>query len=239
MTWPSRPTRNLVKFQLDRSPGRPPFCPRSQWKTRVRVVAVHVDLGEHREGHAVVALAERRDLVLGAGLLVAELVAGKPSTVKPWSANSSWSAWRPSYCGVRPHSEAVLTTSTTWPSYDDRSTSWPSMPTRGEVPESAHGVQCAGPAQATHGQATMCRWPGPAARSRPGCAWPSRITRTRRSPRSSRISSSSISSTSPQTTYCRPRSGRAPSPAGSARGPRWPPAPAPAQPGRTARSAAP
>ena len=39
------------------------------------VVAVDVDLGEHREGHAVVDLAELADLLLGAGLLAAELVA--------------------------------------------------------------------------------------------------------------------------------------------------------------------
>src|SRR5690606_14238733 len=36
---------------------------------------VDVDLGEHRERHPVVALAELRDLLLVAGLLVAELVA--------------------------------------------------------------------------------------------------------------------------------------------------------------------
>jgi len=41
----------------------------------VGVVAVHVDLGEHGERDAVVLLAEGRDLVLGARLLVAELVA--------------------------------------------------------------------------------------------------------------------------------------------------------------------
>ena len=39
----------------------------------VRVVAVHVRLLHQRERHAVVALAERRDLVVGAGLLPAEL----------------------------------------------------------------------------------------------------------------------------------------------------------------------
>src|SRR4051794_13852983 len=44
---------------------------------RVRVVAVDVDLLEHREADAVVALAERADLVVAAGVLAAELVAGE------------------------------------------------------------------------------------------------------------------------------------------------------------------
>src|SRR5215218_4877699 len=41
---------------------------------RVRVVAVDLDLGEQRERHAVVALAERGGLLVGIGVLVAELV---------------------------------------------------------------------------------------------------------------------------------------------------------------------
>ena len=44
---------------------------------RVGVGAVDVDLGEHREGDAVVDLAELLDLGLGAGLLAPELVAGE------------------------------------------------------------------------------------------------------------------------------------------------------------------
>jgi hypothetical protein len=45
-----------------------------QW---VRLVAVDVDLGEHREAHAVVLFAEGADLFLRARLLAAELVAGE------------------------------------------------------------------------------------------------------------------------------------------------------------------
>src|SRR5580765_60868 len=40
-------------------------------------VAVHVDLREHRERHAVIDLAEGFDLRLGSWLLLAELIAGK------------------------------------------------------------------------------------------------------------------------------------------------------------------
>ena len=41
------------------------------------VVALNVDLGHHREGHAVVLLTELPDLTRRAGLLPAELVAGE------------------------------------------------------------------------------------------------------------------------------------------------------------------
>src|ERR1039458_1574519 len=44
---------------------------------RMRVVAVDLDLGEQWEVHSVIDLAERFDLVIGARLLMAELVAGK------------------------------------------------------------------------------------------------------------------------------------------------------------------
>jgi hypothetical protein len=43
----------------------------------VGAVAVDVDLGEHRERHAVVLFAERTDLFLAARFLAAELVAGE------------------------------------------------------------------------------------------------------------------------------------------------------------------
>ena len=43
----------------------------------MRVFPVDIDLGEHREAHAVVELAELADLVLGPWLLRAELVAGE------------------------------------------------------------------------------------------------------------------------------------------------------------------
>ena len=44
---------------------------------RVRVVAIDVDLGEHRKGHGIVAGAEFLDLLRVARLLAAELVAWK------------------------------------------------------------------------------------------------------------------------------------------------------------------
>ena len=44
---------------------------------RVGVLAVDVDLGEHRKAHAVILLAECADLAFAARLLMAELVAGK------------------------------------------------------------------------------------------------------------------------------------------------------------------
>ena len=76
-TAPSRPTRNLVKFHLIALAEQAALLRAEPGEERVRVVAVDVDLGEHREGDAVVALAERRDLGLVARLLVAELVAGE------------------------------------------------------------------------------------------------------------------------------------------------------------------
>jgi len=42
-----------------------------------RILAVDVQLAEDREGHAVVDLAEGLDVIVGAGVLVVELVAGK------------------------------------------------------------------------------------------------------------------------------------------------------------------
>ena len=50
---------------------------------RRRVLAVDVDLGEQRKRDAVVDLAERLDLLLAAGLLRAELVAGKAEDLEP------------------------------------------------------------------------------------------------------------------------------------------------------------
>jgi hypothetical protein len=43
----------------------------------MRAVAVDFDLRKEREGHAVVQLAERFDLFVATGLLVAELIAWK------------------------------------------------------------------------------------------------------------------------------------------------------------------
>src|SRR4051794_35628638 len=50
---------------------------------RVATVAVHLDLLGHREGDAVRRRAERLDLVRGAGLLLAELVAGDAEHAEP------------------------------------------------------------------------------------------------------------------------------------------------------------
>src|ERR1700722_532625 len=50
---------------------------------RVTAIAVHVDLLEHRERHAVGARAELLDLLGGAGLLAQELVAGEPEDTEP------------------------------------------------------------------------------------------------------------------------------------------------------------
>src|SRR5262245_61516363 len=50
---------------------------------RVRAGAVDVDLGHHRERHAVVELAERRERVVAAGVLGAELVARKAEHDEP------------------------------------------------------------------------------------------------------------------------------------------------------------
>ena len=76
-TSPSLPTRNLVKFHLICAAEQAALLRAEPDEERVRVVAVDVDLGEHREGDPVVALAEGRDLGLVARLLVAELVAGE------------------------------------------------------------------------------------------------------------------------------------------------------------------
>ena len=51
---------------------------------------------------------------------------GKPRTVKPFSPYVACSRSSPSYCGVRPHLDATLTISATWPSWSWRSASPPS-----------------------------------------------------------------------------------------------------------------
>src|SRR5205823_2976028 len=49
---------------------------------RRRSRTVHIDLREEREGHAIVEIAELRDLGFVAGLLRAELVAGKSENLQ-------------------------------------------------------------------------------------------------------------------------------------------------------------
>src|SRR4051794_25949609 len=44
---------------------------------RVRLIAINVDLGKHRKADVVIALAKLFDLPRVAGLLAAELIAGK------------------------------------------------------------------------------------------------------------------------------------------------------------------
>jgi len=41
------------------------------------ILAIDLDLGEHRKGHAVIARTKGRDLRLVAGLLMSELITGK------------------------------------------------------------------------------------------------------------------------------------------------------------------
>src|ERR1700722_18042033 len=81
----------------------------------MRVRAVDLDLGEHREGHLVFLGAEILDFDLIARLLMAELVAGEAETAKPRARNRRCSASRPAYCGVNPHRLATLTISSAWP----------------------------------------------------------------------------------------------------------------------------
>ncbi len=49
------------------------------------------------------------------GSCPANWLQGKPSTTRPASRCCRHSASNPSYCGVKPHLDAVLTTSTTLP----------------------------------------------------------------------------------------------------------------------------
>ena len=67
-----------MKFHLIACvPRRPGASLLQRLEQRVRVRAVDLDLGEHREGHVVVGGAELLDFGLVAGLLMAELVAGE------------------------------------------------------------------------------------------------------------------------------------------------------------------
>ena len=76
---------------------------------RMGIVAIDVDLVEHRETYTVVQLAEFLNLPAGARLLRAKLVTGKPSTdFKPVVLILPVQVFQPSYCGVKPHLLAVL-----------------------------------------------------------------------------------------------------------------------------------
>ena len=78
MTSPVPDTRNFSKFHV-MSPAVPSASGvgRQLLVDRVAVVAVHVDLLEQREGHAVGGRAELLDLLRRARLLAHELVAGE------------------------------------------------------------------------------------------------------------------------------------------------------------------
>jgi hypothetical protein len=81
----------------------------------VAVVAVHVDLLEEREAHAVGGRAELLDLLRRARLLAHELVAREADDREAPVAVGLLQRSRPSYCGVRPHLEATLTTRSVLP----------------------------------------------------------------------------------------------------------------------------
>ena len=108
--------RNLVKFHLMRScPGRPgpaAFRCLNSGSARSPLTSILPNMGK---ADAVVELAELRDLVVAAGILFAELVAGKAEDFQPLSWYFSYISSRPANCGVKPHLDAVLTTSRTLP----------------------------------------------------------------------------------------------------------------------------
>ena len=104
-TVPSGLIRNFSKFHWT-SPASPSASGglRQLGVQRVPVVAVHLDLVEHREGHAVRRRAERRRSPPRYPAPARRTgCTGTPSTVNPRAAYVSCSFSRPSYCGVRPH----------------------------------------------------------------------------------------------------------------------------------------
>ena len=75
--------QELLKVPLDTLQAHQSRLLRLQpLKHGVRTVAVDVDLAEHGKGHAVVDLAEGLDLVVGARVLVVELVAREAEDLK-------------------------------------------------------------------------------------------------------------------------------------------------------------
>ena len=81
--------------------------------------AVHLDLREHRKRHAVVLLAEGADLFVVAGLLMTELVTWKPQDREVAVGQFVLQLLKAWYCPVKPHCDAVFTTSFTLPLYSD------------------------------------------------------------------------------------------------------------------------
>ncbi len=74
---------NLFKIPLDAlQPQRPRPLVLEVLVDRRRVVPVHIDLGQHGKGDAVVALAEGLDVVVRARLLAAEAVAWEADNIE-------------------------------------------------------------------------------------------------------------------------------------------------------------
>jgi hypothetical protein len=71
--------QKLLKVPLDPLQSHEPrLLVLQPLKRRVRLVSIDINFSQDREGHAVVYLAEGLDLVVGAGVLATELVAGEP-----------------------------------------------------------------------------------------------------------------------------------------------------------------
>lgn len=81
------PSRNHLPIRRNQELLKIPLHPLKPHQARLlllqpgidgrHIVAVHVQLAQHGESHAVVDLAEGLDLVVGTGVLAAELVAGE------------------------------------------------------------------------------------------------------------------------------------------------------------------
>ncbi|MNT45326.1 hypothetical protein D3C72_1819050 [compost metagenome] len=123
---PSRRTRNLVKFHLIPCvPSTPRFSVVSQRYSGCAsspLTSILANIGK---------LTLKRDsqnwpiCCASPGSCLPNWLHGKPSTTRPRSRYSSYSFCRPAYCGVKPHSLAVLTTSSTLPWNCDSGTGCP------------------------------------------------------------------------------------------------------------------
>jgi hypothetical protein len=84
MTAPSGPTRNFLEVPLDVARLAVRVRHRGELLVhRVPPRPIDLDLLQHREAHPVAGRAELRDLIGGAGLLAAELVAGEADDREP------------------------------------------------------------------------------------------------------------------------------------------------------------
>src|SRR5204863_4400970 len=123
---PSRPIRNLPKFHL-MSPGNGELSPVSASYSGWRSGPLTCNLSNI--GKLTSYLLEQNSLISSfvPGSCEPKSLQGKPSTLKPLSLYSRWSASRALYCGVSPHLEATFTTKSTLPSYDFKEVDLPSM----------------------------------------------------------------------------------------------------------------